>query len=501
MAKRNITDEEIGLIKAMLKRGMRNDEAHFHFNRQDRLISPGRIAQIKSGKYGGSVAAADGVALDRFLAAFRQRSGVLSAPAAPSAPDLSRMFRQDAAGVWKLEGGETDRTECKLTFRVTPDTRFGEVVKAIAGMANNKGGMIFFGVRDKTMVLEGLADDHFDKTDPATINRALASALDPVPHITKSAIVLDGKMVGVLTVEPHQHAPVVALKVVGQDVKEGAIYFRYVGETRTIKPGELRQIIAMREQRAIAEFSRRMMGVATGAQATLDLETGEVQGSAGAFVIDQDLLPQLQFIREGDFSEVKGAPALRLVGDVQPIDKEARERVRVIRDSITPDAIVRNFLKGEKVAEPLQYIHAQAHCQRRWLPIWCYAHHAGATVDALINDLRSEVATYPSSRDAMLHRLMGAQSAEKVHPGRPIGVLDRLLAGKMPTTGSTAENLIIANAIMGLPDDFDSAGSLMPLILEMLDKAPSGHGVRSAIYRAACRVDEILYKGAVKAKI
>ncbi len=208
--------------------------------------------------------------------------------------------------------------------------------------------MILFGVQDGTLSVEGLADDQFDNTDPAAINRILASALDPVPHITKSAIVLDGKKVGMLSVEPHANVPVMALKMMGQDVKEGCIYFRYVGETRTIKPGELRQIIAVREQRAVAEFSRRMMGVATGSQATLDMETGEVKGNAGAFLIDKNLLPQLQFIREGDFSEVKGAPALRLVGDVQPIDREQREKARVIRDAVTPDAVVRNFLKGRR---------------------------------------------------------------------------------------------------------------------------------------------------------
>ncbi|MDV3251121.1 ATP-binding protein [Devosia sp. BK] len=266
MAKRNITDDEIGLIKAMLKRGMRNDEAHFHFNRQDRLISPGRIAQIKSGKYGGGVAIANDSALDQFLTAFRQRSGTPAKANMPAGPGSSHLF-EDNGGVFRLRGTETDTIECKLSFRMQQN-RFAEIVKSIAGMANNKGGMILFGVRDGTLVVEGLTDDEFEKTDPAAINRFLAGALDPVPHITKSAIRIDGKYIGILTVEPHPNAPVIALKVIGQDVKEGCIYFRYVGETRTIKPGELRHIINMREQRAVAEFSRRMMGVATGEQAT-----------------------------------------------------------------------------------------------------------------------------------------------------------------------------------------------------------------------------------------
>ena len=40
---RNITDEEICLIKAMLKLKIPNDKVHFYFNRADRLVSSGRI--------------------------------------------------------------------------------------------------------------------------------------------------------------------------------------------------------------------------------------------------------------------------------------------------------------------------------------------------------------------------------------------------------------------------------------------------------------------------
>ena len=43
MPKRSITDEEIGLIKAMLARGMKNKEIQFYFNRQDRAVNSGRI--------------------------------------------------------------------------------------------------------------------------------------------------------------------------------------------------------------------------------------------------------------------------------------------------------------------------------------------------------------------------------------------------------------------------------------------------------------------------
>jgi len=52
---RNLSDDEIAIAKAMLRKGWRNDARHYYFNRPDRLISSGRIAQIKAGKYGAAV--------------------------------------------------------------------------------------------------------------------------------------------------------------------------------------------------------------------------------------------------------------------------------------------------------------------------------------------------------------------------------------------------------------------------------------------------------------
>ncbi|MBJ7527408.1 MAG: hypothetical protein JHD10_09255 [Sphingomonadaceae bacterium] len=52
MPRRSITDEEIGLIKAMLARGMANKAIKFYFNRQDRTVNSGRISWIKHRDYG-----------------------------------------------------------------------------------------------------------------------------------------------------------------------------------------------------------------------------------------------------------------------------------------------------------------------------------------------------------------------------------------------------------------------------------------------------------------
>jgi hypothetical protein len=500
MAKqRNLSDAEIGIVKAMLRKGWRNDVIHFYFNKPDRLISSGRITQIKKGKYGASVEEAPPEELEAFLAAWEDPEA--KPPPAPSPVDmriLRSMFVRET-GTWRLAGGETDRTECKAGFRLQPEERFSKALRAIAGLANNKGGYLLFGITDATFQADGLPDDIFTKSDISLLNRILVGALDPVPHVTKGLIELGGKQVGVLYVEKHDHGPVIAIKNVGQDVKEGGIYFRYVGETRLIKPGELRQIIGAREQRAIAEFSARMNRVATGREATIDLDSGEVAGTSGKFVIDKALLPSIQFVREGEFSETKGAPALRLIGDVEPVSEAERERTRIIRENVTPDAVIRNFLRSEKVAEPMQYIHFQAHAQRKWFPVWFYVDQTKSSAAEVAEDLRKQVATYPSSRDALVDRLAGKDAAFRQSTGKAEALRAKLARGEITAPADIEQDVVFAGAVQALPTTVKPKDleSIRTILLGCLDRAQGADSRssnrRGAIYRAACRLDELLY--------
>jgi hypothetical protein len=499
---RSMTDEEIGLVKAMLDRGFKNDQAHFYFNRIDRLVSSGRITQIKQGEYGARVAAASAVELDTFLERWAALRSAENGAGALS-PDHSRIIIslfERGEPHWIMRTEETHRAECKQAFRLKPEQNFGDAVKTIAAFANNCGGYLLFGVHNGTRAAQGLAGDFFANADPAEINRLLAGALDPVPTVNKFSVQLGTATIGVLHVEKHEAAPVIALKVIGDAVKEGAIYYRYVGESRSIKPGELRQIIAERERKAVADFSRRMSQVAAGTIATLDPETGEVRGKAGTFVIDRALLPEIQFIREGEFDEVRGKPALKLVGEVKPVDASEEKRVRTIRDAVTPDAIIRNFLRQEKVAEPMQYIHAQAHYQQRWMPVWFYVEQTGLLIEAIVEDMRSQVSTRPASRTALIARLKRADEAYKVHPGSPITLCRQLQEGSACEIVSTQDISRFASAVAGLKDGAPNLDSLRNMLLTCLDRSlgetPGDGARRSLIFRASCRLDELLHREA-----
>jgi len=497
----NIVDEEVSLIKGMLRQKIPNDRVHFYFNRDDRLLSSGRITQIKQGKYGGDIEEADQAAVDAFIADWEKRQR-----AAASRDDDSRsptshevilaLFEQRGRKSWFLVAGETDQVECKTGFCLKPQERFADPLRSIAGLANNKGGYVFFGVKDKTYEVVGLRDDTFKTTDSAEFSRVITTALDPVPQYEIACLEIDGKTIGVIYVPPHEHRPVVAIKAMNRDLAEGTIYYRYVGESKPIKPGELRQIIAYREHRAVAEFSRNMTRVADGAAATLDLDTGKVNGRAGAFLIDKELLPKIQFVREGEFSEIKGAPTLRLIGDVKPAIQGQSATGAIVRKNVTDDAVLRSFLQQTSVAYPIDYLQRSCHTQRHWLPIFYYMRMAGLSVDQTIELFEAEEPPYPKTYKATNGRLRGTVSAFRMTTGAGSKALAAIRAGLFHDPQDPKEAATMAHAIGGLNDGAAISSGCLAVLEKSLAVArgTTGGSLRSQIYRAACRLDELMFR-------
>lgn len=501
MPRKTVADEEIALIKAMLARGMKNRDIQFHFNRPDRPVNSGRITQIRKNVYGPKIAAADAATLDRFLQQIATGQSAAFAGTKRSVGDRAKEHFEKRGQSWFLKSHETDEAECKTSFPgLKPGERAAAAVKAIAGLANNKGGFLFFGVTeiaDKSLRATGLTDQQgFAQLDPAELNQLLTSALDPVPVFQIGIADIGGKSVGFFEVARHEGAPIIALKNLGGDLKEGGIYFRYVGETRLIKPGELRQLLLYRERKAVEEFARAMNRVATGSAATLDLDTGQIAGKNATFLLDSEAIKKIQFLREGEFDEKHGAPALRLIGDARAL--KPGDGTRVIRQNVTPDAILHNFLAGELVNEPLQYILSFAHSNREWLPLWYYVQLSAMAAKDIIAALNAERPSQPSHRDMAIQCLLGKRSAHKVHVGTPKKLLASFLEGKIAEPKTVQEDNTFALAMQGLPDGQKDLEQFRRILLGIANRAQGNdtqtNARRSNIFRAACRLDELLYR-------
>lgn len=499
--KNSIAAEEIALIKAMQRRGLEHTRIQAYFSRPNRLVNSFRLAEIRDGALGGDVDAASDEGLDEFLLAYEKaRSGIDAAAISASQRagqehiDAVRALFEKRTTGWFFIGEETDDRECKENFNIKHP---GKVLRAMAALANNKGGRILFGVRDTDKFVTGIKADAWDGLDPADISQRVTSAMQPVPEYRRFRVELGALSVGVLEVSRSSVRPVIAIKNDGDSFAEGAIYFRYVGESKAAKPGEIEQMIRERERNAVQAAAAMVAKRAAGEVAILDLDTGIADGPVASFIVDEDLLSKVQFVREGQFVERDGAPSLKLVGEVRPVGARhiVEQRERIVREAISDADVTRNFLEQSPVEFPYEYIRHLLHTQRRWLPIFYYAKLSGDSVTTLIDKLAAEPPGYPVNRTALLERLRGELSAFQSPSAQVLAIAQQIEAGAMPALSTRSDVMAAARAVSGLRSaDFAKVSALLSqCLLKTQGGDDRSKAIRSMIYRAVCRLDEIAF--------
>ena len=495
MPRRSITDEEIGLIKAMLRRGMRNRDIQFYFNRQDRPVNSGRITGIRSGDYGPEVPEATDAELDAFLATFAPAEvGVVIEGAAQREQTLAdralARFVQRADGHWYLIDGETSEQECKAQF---DPRRMEPIIRAIAALANNRGGFVFIGVTDAERRVAGMPDTAFQDTDIVRITDKAKTLLTPTPVFSRDVIEIGGHAVGVIHVEKHPTPPVIVCRD-ANGLEDGTILFRYPGQSGKIKFGDLLEILRERDraaQRVLLASASRLSDIGADRALIVDTEKGEMDTGSKRIVIDRALADQLEFIREGEFDEREGAPALRLVGDVHAVDQDGRVVERIEGQALDAEAVLMAYLNREQVRSPIEYVCVSAKVQRQWLPLFYFVRLAGGDRNAAIAALEETNAVYRVSKDNALQRLRGQRLAFEQPGGAILDALALLEQGDVANLRGDFTDFQIVRAIRGLPDGFEPYPQLFDLLREIYLEAEGDANVRSGSFRASARLDEL----------
>lgn len=223
-----------------------------------------------------------------------------------------------------------------------------------------------------------------------------------------------------------------------------------------------------------------------------DLEEGVLDDGKRPITIDKTLLDQLSFIREGQFSEVNGAPTLRLIGEVRATGDD---RIGS-RGVVTDVNLLTNFLRQETLFRPVEYIRFAVEASHtEWLPIFYFAQQSQLD--------RADLATFidglggtAKRREMFINRATGAKMALTVPVGTPAAMLMQIVAGDFPepTNGKDATN--VAMAICGLNSlpNIERA-TILALLGRCHDlaQAEGKSGALSTIRRAACRIDELLF--------
>jgi hypothetical protein len=227
-------------------------------------------------------------------------------------------FELDNRGYLKKR--ESINLEYKQNFQLGDNLL--KYIKTLAGMANNKGGQIIFGVQDSPHIPIGMTNQKLYDIDPKEIDSRIREYFSPEIKWSVAFQDFQGKSFGMLSVEEANVKPIVCKKNKSDCLREGAIYYRYRGETKEIEYPELVQILEKereKERLLWIKHIERISMVGPRNVHILDKYNGEISFGDRKVLLDKSLVNQLNFIREGHFTEKdgEGSPTLKLVGTIE----------------------------------------------------------------------------------------------------------------------------------------------------------------------------------------
>lgn len=219
---------------------------------------------------------------------------------------------------------ESSELEFKQSFNKNSRSKY---MKTMAAFANNSGGIILFGIKDKPREIIGIKKESFDSFEVELFTEHLNNFFQPEIHWESRIFEHEGKKLGCIYTFKSTNKPVIATKSESETkISPGDIFYRYRGQTRKIGYSELNQIITEKidlERKMWMAHLEKIFKTGSTNIGIIDYTQGSFTDPTGnEILIDKKLLQQilkdkkLKFIKEGSFSETEGQPALKLIGEI-----------------------------------------------------------------------------------------------------------------------------------------------------------------------------------------
>lgn len=331
---------------------------------------------------------------------------------------LTSIFKTSSKDQFRIVKREDSRIEFKESYS---HAGMGQYFKTIASFANNNGGYIIFGVSDKPRKLVGLKErslQQFEDLSVETFTQNLCEYFSPVICWTHCTFVLKGLSFGIIYIYPLDRKPCIckknfAAKNETQSLKEGDIYYRYCGRSERIRYSELSGIIEesrKKEEREWIKFLTKAGKIGISNAGLLDISSGQLTSNAGGSnFIDEKLLKEIAFIKEGEFNEVEGKPTLKLIGTIQEISTGRTimtgKTTKIIK-GVLPTDVIESFLKDEDVSAPLEYIKQICFGSSGNMPVYFYVEKTGYSKEKVV-ELIEKVNSRGKAKKMLLKRFNG----------------------------------------------------------------------------------------------
>ena len=216
---------------------------------------------------------------------------------------------------------ERNDLEYKETFNANS---FAKYAKTMASFANNQGGYIIFGVKDRPRAIKGVNDPFFDFSQEKFTD-CLNSLFSPEMIWITGVVEINSVKIGYIYTDVCYEKPVIALKHdSGEKITAGDIFYRYRAQSSRIKYPEMRRIIEDTKRREQERILKLIESLKDGDGANIGIVNyvnGRLSTPYGVDIeIDKKLVAQMlrkaKFIKAGQFSEVEGEPVIKVTGNI-----------------------------------------------------------------------------------------------------------------------------------------------------------------------------------------
>lgn len=330
---------------------------------------------------------------------------------------LTNIFRTSVKDPLRIINREGTTIEFKESYS---HAGMAQYFKTIAAFANNLGGHIIFGVGDKPRRLIGLQDKSLQQFENLKVEEFTKNLLDYFsPEIKWDHCTFEykEKSFGVIYVYPLANKPCICKKHYNSSnskysLVEGDIFYRYGGRSEKIRYTELISIIEdqrKQEEKQWMNFARHASQIGISNACLLDLSSGKISGNGGTIVLEPNLLDKISFIKEGEFVEEKGKPALRLIGDIQEISTGKiviKETTKKVVKAIETNDILYAFFNNQIVEEPLEYIKSICFATSANYPLYFLVKQSDLNTSEII-DLIDKITVRGKTKSSLINRLNG----------------------------------------------------------------------------------------------
>ena len=392
--------------------------------------------------------------------------------------------------------------------------------RTIASFANRNGGYIIFGIKDKPREPIGLKTKNlkmFEDLKIEEFTKNLNEYFSPEIMWEHCIYEFENKFYRIIYIHELENKHAICKKNYDTkeekySLKDGDIYYRYSGRSQKIRYPELMEIIDKKrknEERMWLDYLIKSSRIGIENIGLLNLKSGNIQGkNIKSIYIDENLLKQIKFIQEGNFSETKGSPALKLMGEIENINgekiiiKEEKEKIKI--RGISEIDIIETFLKDKDVSEEAEeYIKEIANCKSGFVPVYYYLILNNCTSDEGI-EIIENVNVRTKAKTKVIERLKEKRREKEKIPLNSKETIENILKNvikesfelKEDNPGTFLKSIICADDQIII----EHTVFIKRILLEIFNKyySSENRALVGKIRKAICRVDETMYEHSLK---